>query len=226
MEPTTIIMLVVIFVLMYMVYYYFTSSKSMLLSSINSATQTTTISPGSLETSSQKGSVNFSYAIWFNINDWNANYGNIKTLFRRDNDSSPNVYFSATTNDLNIDISGNSGITTCTVRNIPIQKWVNLLISVYGKSLDVYVNGKLVKTCILGDVPKVNPASPVFITPDGGFNGWVTQFQYWADSTDPQTAWNIYKRGNGSNIFSNLFGNYGLKVALMNDGTEQNAITI
>ena len=226
MESTTIIMLVVIFVLMYMVYYYFMSSKSMLLSSIIPGTQQTTISANTLDTSSTKGAVNFSYSIWFNINDWNYNYGKVKTLFRR-GDTSTHVYFAETVNDLNIvikDISGND--LTCVVKNIPIQKWVNLLISVYGKSLDVYINGKLVKTCILNAVPKVDSKDPLYITPDGGFKGWVTQFQYWADSTDPQTAWNLYKRGNGSNIFSNMFGNYGLKVALMSDGTEQSAITI
>ena len=34
---------------------------------------------------------------------------------------------------------GKTVIHTCGVANIPIQKWVNLLISVYGKSLDVYI---------------------------------------------------------------------------------------
>ena len=37
--------------------------------------------------------------------------------------------------------------TTCTLKNIPLQKWTHILISVRNKTLDIYLDGKLEKTC-------------------------------------------------------------------------------
>ena len=233
MEPITIIMMVVIIVLLYIAYYYFISKDSMLMAGITSGKQLTTIDSSRIDSgsSSAGGIVNFSYSVWFNINDWNDGYGFIKPLFQKDisgnENNSIDVYFAPNQNDLKIDVLHSDNTkTNCSVKNIPIQKWVHLLISVYGKSLDTYINGKLVNTCILKGVPLVDPKGSINITPGGGFNGWTAQFQYWADAMDPQTVWNIYKKGNGTTIFSNMFGNYGLKIALLSDGSETNTITI
>ena len=89
-----------------------------------------------------------------------------------------------------------------------------------------YINGKLVSTCVLGGIPSIDTTKPIYITPGIGFNGWVSQFQYWPDATDPQTVWNLYKAGNGTNVFSNILGDYGVKLSLMNGGVEQNSISI
>lgn len=233
MEPTTIIMVVCIFILFYVLYYYVWTTSSMLMKSVTPGTQTTTIDVSKIDTGSNVGAVNFTYSLWFNINDWNYKYGEKKPLFRRlstaANEYCPYVYFDSYSNDLVIEVAVNnqaSPTTTCKVQNIPIQKWVHLLISVYGKSLDTYINGKLVSTCILGGVPKLDSTKQITICPGIGFNGWVTRFEYFADSTDPQTVWNKYKDGNGSGIFSSMFGNYGLKLALMNGSVEQNVISI
>jgi len=233
MEPTTIIMMVCIFILIYVVYYYVWSSSTMLMSNVIPGSQTTTIDVSKIDTGKNSGTVNFSYSLWFNIHDWNTNYGEKKPLFRRNSTDNttfcPDVYFDSYSNDLVIEVAVKNDSepkTTCKVQNVPIQKWVHLLISVYGKSLDTYINGKLVSTCILGGVPKLDTTKQITICPGKGFNGWVTRFEYWADSTDPQTVWNKYKNGNGSGIFSSMFGNYGLKLALMNGNVEQNTISI
>jgi len=130
-----------------------------------------------------------------------------------------------TTSDDVTSADGSTIIHTCTVSNIPIQKWVNLLISTYGRTLDVYLDGKLVKTCVLPGVPKINQNSNVYVTPAGGFSGWTGKFQYFPTSTDPQTAWNIYKAGYGGNWLSNLFGKYQVKVSFTDNGTETSGFT-
>ena len=114
----------------------------------------------------------------------------------------------------------------CAVANVPIQKWVNLLVSVYGRSMDIYLDGKLVRTCVLPGVAKIDANAPVYITPNGGFSGWTSKFQYFADSCDPQKAWNIYEAGYGASMLSNLFGKYTVKVSLMEGNTEDSSISI
>ena len=56
--------------------------------------------------------------------------------------------------------------------NVPLQKWVNLIISLYGRTLDVYIDGKLVRTCVLPGVAQVNPDADILVTPMGGFQ-WM-----------------------------------------------------
>ena len=122
--------------------------------------------------------------------------------------------------------SNNTMIHRCAVANIPIQKWVNLLVSVYGRSMDIYIDGKLVRTCVLPGVANIDSNAPVYITPNGGFSGWTSTFQYFPNATDPQTAWNIYDAGYGSSMLSNLFGNYTVKVSLMEGNTEDSSFSI
>ena len=55
------------------------------------------------------------------------------------------------------------------VVNIPIQKWCNLFFSVYGRTLDIYLDGKLVQTSILPGTAKIAPMANIYLTPDGGF---------------------------------------------------------
>jgi hypothetical protein len=118
----------------------------------------------------------------------------------------------------------NSIVNTCSVTNVPIQKWVNLVISVYGRTMDLYIDGKLVKTCLLPGIANVNNDSNVYMSPQGGFNGWTSKFQYYPNPINPQQAWDIYRQGysNGMNIFSA----YQLQVSLINNGTTAGSLTI
>jgi hypothetical protein len=119
---------------------------------------------------------------------------------------------------------GNTIVHTCSVSNVPIQKWVNLLISVYGRTLDVYIDGKLVKTCLLPGVANINNNSSIHVTPMGGFDGWTSKLQYYPNALNPQDAWNIYVKGYGGS--SNLFGSYEVQVSLVENGTTQSTVTI
>jgi hypothetical protein len=112
------------------------------------------------------------------------------------------------------------------VANVPIQKWVNVLISTYGRSLDIYIDGKLVRTCVLPGVARIESSTPVYITPNGGFAGWTAKFQYWPESCDPQKAWNIYKAGYGASMLAGLFGKYTIKLSLMEGDTEESSFSI
>jgi hypothetical protein len=115
--------------------------------------------------------------------------------------------------------STNSTVHNCTVRNVPLQKWVNLVISVYGRTLDLYIDGKLVKTCLLPGVAKINPDSDLYITPKGGFNGWTANIHYYAKPINPQEAWNIYIKGfSGKGLIGGFISpDYSTKLKIINN---------
>jgi len=56
------------------------------------------------------------------------------------------------------------------IENINIQKWVNVVVTFNNRTLDVYLNGKLSRSCTLEEVPKIGKGD-VFINQDGGYNG-------------------------------------------------------
>lgn len=142
---------------------------------------------------------------------------------------SPVVTFDKFENNIIIYLSYENKDTTfkkpfkCTVRNIPIQKWVNLSFSVYKKTLDVYVNGKLHKTCVIDYIPIMEKGN-ILITPGGGFDGYTSKFQFYPEALNPQEIWNIYTNGYGS--LASTLGNYQVKMSLIENGNVTNSITI
>jgi hypothetical protein len=233
MNFQNIILWIIVIVLLIIVYNYIFSDVST-LSGLISAQTLQRIEPTSL---TQTNAVNFTYSIWFYIDDWNTNYGVSKVIFGRMNDTTnisrpcPLVSLNDTNNNIDVKLtvsgpSSSSSQFTCSVDNIPIQKWVHLLISVYGRTLDTYIDGKLVRTCVMPGIPIVNPQAPIFVTPNGGFSGWTSHFQYWGDAMNPQSVWNIYKQGYGGSFLGNLFGSYAVKLSLINNNVETSSYTI
>ena len=106
-------------------------------------------------------------------------------------------------------------IHTCEIDNIPIQKWVNVIVSLYGRTLDIYLDGKLVRTCVIPGVPKVDNNAAITVTPAGGFSGWTSTFKYWSNASNPQEAYNIYKDGFGGSILANALNKYKIRLSLM-----------
>ena len=61
----------------------------------------------------------------------------------------------------------------------------------YNITLDVYMNGKLVRTCILPAPAKINPDASVMLTPEGGFKGWTSNTQYCFEWNGTQQCNNV-----------------------------------
>ena len=221
---------VVSIILLIVVFRWFMGEKNK-ISGLNDATKVTKIAASDL---AQNNASNYAYSAWFYINDWSYRYGEPKVILGRlDNDlnPSPSITLGAIENNLKIEStvyasSGSSTGTkhTCNVANVPIQKWVNVIVSLYGRTMDVYIDGKLVRTCVLPGVAKIANNAPVYITPLGGFSGYTSNVNYYADSLNPQQAYNIYRKGyGGSGSFSFP---YEIKVEFLNDGQEQGSVTI
>jgi len=122
--------------------------------------------------------------------------------------------------------AANSSKNTCLIENIPIQKWVNIIISLYGLTLDVYLDGKLVRTCVMPGVPQLNNSSAIKVTSNGGFSGWTSTFKYWSDASNPQEAYNIYKAGFGGSILGNALSKYRVQVSMLADNKVKGSFQI
>lgn len=119
-------------------------------------------------------------------------------------------------------------VKTCKVRNVPVQKWVNVIVSFNNTTLDVYMNGKLVKTCIMSNPAEIDASHAVVITPTGRtFSGKTAKFNFWNTPMDPQKAWYTYGNGfaPGLGIMS-YFAKYKFKMSLLENNIETTSLTI
>jgi hypothetical protein len=254
MSPLSIVITVVVVVLIWMLLSYIFSDPYT-LQKVKGGKTASTISASTLATNGSNGqSSNFAYSVWFYVNDWNYRYGEPKVIFGRMGaksgkgngsvpglsgfDPCPAVVLGAVENNISVSLGcypginqqpttpgGNTVVHTCNIANVPIQKWVHLVVSVYGRTMDLYIDGKLVRTCLLPGVASVNNNADIYVTPSGGFDGWTSRLQYYPSSLNPQEVWNIYS--NGYTDWSNMFVNeYQVQVALLRDGTTQSSFTI
>jgi len=220
MNYLTILGIVIIIIILYQIIKYAFDGGT--LTSISSAKKEQIINADQI---AQKS--NFTYSIWFYIEDWNHKWGSDKVILSKGSGKEKfAINLGKEENDLSIDIGLEKNKKhTCEVPNIPIQKWVSCIVSIYGRSLDVYLNGKLTRTCILENVAKTNN-NDVKITPDGGFMGYTSSFQYIPSATNPEEAYNIYKEGNGTNFLSSILGKYKFKIEFLKDNQTMSSLEI
>ena len=184
-------------------------------------------------------SADYSYSIWFYIDDWNYRYGEPKALMVRGTPNAPGpaMELGAAQNDLEVAIAifeenadgqnnndgqnngQNNAVHRCIVSNIPVQRWANALVSVQGRTLDIYIDGKLTRTCALPGLP-IGATGPLLVTPGGGFAGWTARAQGWNMAANPQKAWDIYTAGYGGSMLGGL-SKYGLKIAVTDNGHDE-----
>ena len=67
---------------------------------------------------------------------------------------------------------------TIDINDLPIAKWMNIVVRVQGKNCDVYVNGRLTRRRIMKDVVKQN-YEDVNICLNGGFSGYLSNLTYY-----------------------------------------------
>lgn len=229
----TILIIISVLVVLYIILNVF-FKKSNTLTSTQNGDEEEIISADTL--TRNNNSSNYTYSTWFYVNDWNYRFGEEKTVLQRtdtDGNPSPSIVFGAVENNITVSVScyptnqtdgtvtSTSIVHKCTIPNFPLQTWVNLIISLYGRTLDMYIDGKLVRTCVLPGVAKVNPDADISITPGGGFSGWTSNFEYWDTATNPQQAYNIYKTGYGGSGLGDIFNKYKIKISFLEDNQEQ-----
>ena len=238
MDFKKIVLYAVIVIILYLVYtnFFVDKSKKTLLQNHN-ALMAKRIAATSFPGNS--GSNDFCYSFWVYINDWNHKYGSKKVIMERRNDDGsvgPSVYLGENTNTLNVELStysNDGGADTETkenvaIPNIPLQKWTHIVVTSHNRAVDVYVDGKLVKTHVLDNVLRMDKIkeTDLSITPNGGFSGYISQLRYFSRSVNPREAYDLYKQGNGEGLLSGLLNKYKIKLSFIIDNDEKTALII
>jgi hypothetical protein len=80
------------------------------------------------------------------------------------------------------------------INDIPLNKWLNVIIRCQNETLDIYINGTITKSHKLNGVPKQNYGD-VYVGANGGFSGYVSRLQYFNYAIGTNEISKIMKKG-------------------------------
>jgi hypothetical protein len=220
MNIVAIILGIIIIMLFFILYKYFTTTASVLTSS-------TLIDLKLDQTSNAITKINtpqtnqYAYGIWLYINSWDS--GTPKTIFNHN--GAMKVYMDSNSPSLKVDISTSDSkiVTTTVTDNFPLQKWVFIIASMDTSFLDVYLDGKLIKSVKITNASEPSSSPTIYLgnnNPFKPFKAYVTRFYRWTNPMDPGTAWNYYMKGNGQTGFLGYVNGYGVKMQVLQNNIE------
>lgn len=158
--------------------------------------------------------IEFTWSVWIFIDDFQYNSGKYKTIFYKGNDglqsnglnfpnNAPGLYIAPNTNDLVVMMNTFNVINEeIIISDIPLNKWLNIIIRCENVNLDVYINGLVTKSHILHGVPKQNYGD-VYVAMNGGFSGNISNLWYWNYALGVGAIQEIAKRGPNTSIADN-----------------------
>jgi hypothetical protein len=84
----------------------------------------------------------------------------------------------------------------CDLPEIDLQRWVNITAAVNGRTVDVYVDGKLVRSCVLPSFYKVDAGGySAYLLSYGGFGGFIASTSMYDTALNPEAIYKNYIAG-------------------------------
>ena len=137
--------------------------------------------------------IEFTWSVWLYIENLQYLEGQYKHIFHKGNNgnngkdtnglnypnNAPGLYIAPNTNALVVMMNTFDVINEDTViPDIPMNKWVNVILRCQNKTLDVYINGTIIRSVELNGVPKQNYGD-VYVGLNGGFDGNISNLWYY-----------------------------------------------
>ena len=242
-----VILGVVVVCCIYVIYrYFFVNSKETSVFSLVDASKKMLIPSSDIPAFTM---TDYSISIWFYISDWNKAYGQEKYLvgkYMKDPSSDdykpiPSLTLDPFTNNIKVSLAyanpsssinakTNIQVHDCVLNGVPLQKWTNVILSMNNRTLDIYLDGKLRRTCLLPGVPKGNPSSDMYVAgsprpEDIGFSGFLSDLKVYTYAMTPREAYNLYRNGHSGSGLGSAMNKYKIKMSVVEDNQEVNSVT-
>ena len=134
--------------------------------------------------------IEFTWSVWILISDLTYLQGQYKCVFYKGNNyilsnglnfpnNAPGLFIAPDTNSLLVIMNTyNSVNEEIEIPDIPLNKWVNVIIRCQNTTLDVYINGVIARSVRLSGVPMQNYGD-VYVAMNGGFSGNISNLWYY-----------------------------------------------
>ena len=161
--------------------------------------------------------IEFTWSVWIYIDDLTYNSGRYRCVFYKGNDyaknpndqdakglnfpnNAPGLYVAPNSNSLVVMMNTFNVINEeIRINDIPLNKWVNVMIRCQNNTLDVYINGTITKSHNLHGVPKQNYGD-VYIASNGGFSGYISNLWYYNYALGTTEISKIVNKGPNTNM--------------------------
>jgi len=180
---------------------------------INASTQMLTIkqdpnlsgSKTIYRSNNMESGIEFTWSVWIYINDI-GNTDKYQHVFSKGNygpndhglnypNNAPGLYIFPGQNKLCVIMDTYEVIgEEVDIPDIPMNKWVNVILICRNKYLDVYINGVITKSTELIGVPKQNYGD-VYVAMNGGFNGYISNLWYYSYALGTVAVENLVQKG-------------------------------
>ena len=157
--------------------------------------------------------IEFTWSVWIYIENLQYLEERYKHVFYKGNsnleenglnfpNNCPGLYIAPHTNSLVVMMNTYNVINEeITIPDIPLNKWVNVIIRCKNTTLDVYINGTITRSVQLSGVPKQNYGD-VFVAANGGFDGKISNLWYYNYALGTADIQNISNIGPNTTIAS------------------------
>lgn len=162
-----------------------------------------------LRSKNERDGLEFTWSVWlwvrnppFNSNTMKDNQ--YRHIFSKGSDimdhgiaktNAPGLYISSDYRDLKVILDTfNEKNTTISISDLPIEKWINVMIRVNQKQLDIFINGTLTRSKTLMSLPTQN-YDDVYIAMNGGFSGNLSSLRYFSYALGTNQIQNIIEAG-------------------------------
>jgi hypothetical protein len=177
-------------------------------------------------------SVRYSYNLWVYVNAL-TNGAPINNIFSiKSATATPQSFFELNlTSDAKLKYKittvasgGESMVDNEAMSNFPLQKWVYISISVDTNIVDIYIDGKLIRSQKVDRIQP--PTKECSVMYPSNFDAYIAKFDRFDKPVDPETVWNAYMAGNGGSYFTSLFSSYGANLTLTKDSLDLRKFTM
>ena len=133
--------------------------------------------------------LDYTWSVWIFIEDLQYLNGQYRHIFSKGNsdvqsngmvfpNNAPGLYIAPNRNDLVVVMNSYHQIQEeIIIPDVPLNKWINVIIRGQNKVMDVYINGTISRSLHLEGVPKQNYGD-VYVALNGGFSGHVSDLRY------------------------------------------------
>ena len=147
-----------------------------------------------MKSNNENSGMEFTWSTWIYLDDLGSSTIKYQHIFNKgDNvyssttsissvNNAPGLYLSPADNKLYVimnTVSNSNRNETIEIDNVPIKKWVNVIIRLKNTVLDVYINGTISGRVVLQNVPKQN-YNNVYACQNGGFTGKLADLRYFS----------------------------------------------
>jgi len=156
--------------------------------------------------------IEFTWSVWIFVD--NVQSSIYRHVFHKGSDTidattglnfpnnAPGLYISPNTNALTVIMNTYNNINEeIVIPDIPLNKWLNVILRCRNTELDVYINGTIAKSLELSGVPKQNYGN-VFVAMNGGFAGYISNLWYYSYALGTLEIYNIVKQGPNTNMLT------------------------